>query len=182
MKESGDSDVSIVCSRRRLGELVFDTRAGSRGVSTRKRGKAPVAEHGVTTRCGRSQGHRPMSPTTCQGYSKCRHPGESLAGGGHIRMKRPRALPQTSCKGRRPVGFAPVATTRRIADDLGRFARSPWGLGQVADAHQVVRRQAEDEHFAHSTSATASGFAQEPDGFEPAEDLFYALRFHWLTS
>lgn len=31
MKESGDSEVSIVCSRRRLGELVFDTRAGSRG-------------------------------------------------------------------------------------------------------------------------------------------------------
>src|SRR6476620_1261506 len=44
MKESGDSEVSIVCSRRRLGELVFDTRAGSRGGIDEKEREGAVTE------------------------------------------------------------------------------------------------------------------------------------------
>ncbi len=85
-------------------------------------------------------------------------------------------MPQTCCEGpRRPVGFAPVAATRRNADGPAPFPRSSWGFGQVADADQVVRCQAEDEHPAHSTSAAVAGLAQEPDGLEPAEDLFDTL-------
>src|SRR6266496_2523748 len=92
------------------------------------------------------------------------------------RVKRTRALPQTCCEGpRRPVGFAPVAARRRNADGPAPFPRSSWGFGQVADADQVVRCQAEDEHPAHSTSAAVEGLAQEPDGLEPAEDLFDTL-------
>src|SRR5436309_6592054 len=92
------------------------------------------------------------------------------------RVKRTRSLPQTCGEERqKPAGSAPVDATRRAADGPSPFHRSSRGLGQVADADQVVHRQAEDEHPAHATSPAVAGLAQEPDGFEPAKDLFDAL-------
>src|SRR6059036_1444176 len=76
------------------------------------------------------------------------------------RVKRPRSLPQTCGEERqKPAGSAPVDATRRAADGPSPFHRSSRGLGQVADADQVVHRQAEDEHPAHATSAAVAGLA-----------------------
>src|SRR5207249_10762379 len=76
------------------------------------------------------------------------------------RVKRTRSLPQTCGEERqKPAGSAPVDATRRAADGPSPFHRSSRGLGQVADADQVVHRQAEDEHPAHATSAAVAGLA-----------------------
>src|SRR6266404_694721 len=68
----------------------------------------------------------------------------------------------------------------RTAPSLGAKAAAPpggssHGLRQVADADQVVHRQAEDEYPAHSRLAAVPRLAQHPDGLQPAEDLFHAL-------
>src|SRR6266581_2444945 len=56
---------------------------------------------------------------------------------------------------------------------------SPLGsLGdQVAPADQVVRRGAEGKHPVDEASATMAKFAQQADGFHPAEGLLHELPF-----
>src|SRR6266851_10099188 len=55
--------------------------------------------------------------------------------------------------------------------------RSSRRRGEVAEADQVVDRQAEDEHPVHASPAAMARLAQQADGLEPAEDLFDALAF-----
>src|SRR5260370_41762403 len=50
-------------------------------------------------------------------------------------------------------------------------------LRQVSCADQVVRRQAEAEHPAHSRPAAMPRLAQECDGLQPPEHLLHALAF-----
>src|SRR5215510_14360540 len=91
-------------------------------------------------------------------------------------VKRTSSLSQTCCTDpRRPADSALVGATRRGAGGPAPGYRSSWGLGQVADADQVVRRQAEDEHPADPGAAPVARLAQQPHGLEPAEDLFDAL-------
>src|SRR5512132_4664390 len=74
-------------------------------------------------------------------------------------------------------GTAPLGPADRCTDAVSALVRSSGGRRQIADTDQVVRRQAEEEHPAHSTSTAVSSLAQEPDGFQPADDLFDALAF-----
>src|SRR5215472_15094566 len=91
-------------------------------------------------------------------------------------VKRTSSLSQTCCPDpRRPAASALVVATRRGAGGAAPGYRSSWGLGQVADADQVVRRQAEDEHPTDPGAAPVARLAQQPHGLEPAEDLFDAL-------
>src|SRR5712691_10009414 len=70
---------------------------------------------------------------------------------------------------------APLAAGGRLVTPAKPLAGSCGSLRQVANSDQVVRRQAEDEHPAHSRAAAMSGLAQQPDGLEPAEDFLHAL-------
>src|SRR5215471_12635922 len=69
-------------------------------------------------------------------------------------------------RGRAPLGAAP-----RCTDRVPALLRSSRGLCQVPDTDQVVDGQAEDEHPAHAAWPAVSSLAQEPDRFEPAQDL-----------
>src|SRR5262249_10275212 len=75
-------------------------------------------------------------------------------------------------RGRAPLGAAP-----RCTDRVPALLRSSRGLCQVPDTDQVVDGQAEDEHPAHAAWPAVSSLAQEPDRFEPAQDLLDALAF-----
>ncbi len=57
------------------------------------------------------------------------------------------------------------------------FARSCRSLHQIADAHQIVHRPGKGEHPADSPHTTELDLAQQPYGFQPAEDLFNPFPF-----
>src|SRR5882724_9472635 len=65
---------------------------------------------------------------------------------------------------------------------VGRWSRLPLVvtasyrlLREVSDAHQVVDRQAEDEHPADAPSPAVPRLPHQADRFQPAEDLFDPL-------
>src|SRR5215468_7568563 len=74
-------------------------------------------------------------------------------------------------------GTAPLGAAPRCTEEVPALLRSSGGRSQVPDADQVVDGQAEDEHPAHAAGPAVSGLAQEPDGFEPAQDFLDALAF-----
>src|SRR6266852_8995792 len=76
-----------------------------------------------------------------------------------------------------PAGSARLAATLGGPQGSAPGPRSSRRLGEVAEADQVVDRQAEDEHPVHASPAAMARLAQQPDGLEPAEDLFDALAF-----
>src|SRR6266852_3576969 len=76
-----------------------------------------------------------------------------------------------------PAGSARLAATLAGPQGSAPGPRSSRRLGEVAEADQVVDRQAEDEHPVHASPAAMARLAQQPDGLEPAEDLFDALAF-----
>src|SRR5437016_3178576 len=76
---------------------------------------------------------------------------------------------------RRRIALLAAALTD--ADGPTHLSGSSCGLGQVADADQVIDRQPEDEHPAHPAPAAMARLAQQADGLEPAEDLLHALAF-----
>src|SRR2546422_8959883 len=94
------------------------------------------------------------------------------------RVKGTRLLSPTCFEGRRTrIGAASLAASNGGADVPAQPAGSSRRLGQIADADQVVDRQPEDEHPADPRPAAVAHLAQQPDGLEPAEDLFDALAF-----
>src|SRR5262249_1253123 len=74
-------------------------------------------------------------------------------------------------------GTAPLGAAPRWREQVPALLRSSRGRSQVPDADQVVNGQAEDEHPAHAAGPAVSSLAQEPDGFEPAQDFLDALAF-----
>src|SRR5437867_9004498 len=78
---------------------------------------------------------------------------------------------------RTPMGFevgSSAAAGRRRRAQSGGVA-SCRTLRQVPDAHQVVDRQAKDEHPSDAPTAAMARLPHQPDGLEPAEDLFDPL-------
>src|SRR6516165_11378011 len=74
-------------------------------------------------------------------------------------------------------GTAPLGAAPRCTEQVPALLRSCRGRSQVPDTDQVVDGQAEDEHPAHAAGPAVSSLAQEPDGFEPAQDFLDALAF-----
>src|SRR5438128_603236 len=90
------------------------------------------------------------------------------------RVKGTRLLVPRRCERRR---IALLAAALTDAAGLTPLSGSSCGLGQVADADQVIDRQPEDEHPTHPAPAAMARLAQQADGLEPAEDLLHALAF-----
>src|SRR3982074_2885518 len=61
-------------------------------------------------------------------------------------------------------GTAPLVAAHWCADPVRALVGSSGGRRQVAEADQVVRRQAEDEHPADPCSAPVARLAQQPHG------------------
>src|SRR6266851_299952 len=76
-----------------------------------------------------------------------------------------------------PAGSARLAATLGGPQGSAPVPRSSRRLGEVAEADQIVDRQAEDEHPVHASPAAMARLAQQADRLEPAEDLFDALAF-----
>src|SRR5882724_9985406 len=107
--------------------------------------------------------------------------------GSHCDAARPSRLRKKQVKGtqlrasthqRTPAGrfeagsLAAAARCWRPESSGGASRRT---LRQVPDAHQVVDSQAEDEHPTDAPPAAAARLPHQPDGLEPAEDLFDPL-------
>ena len=56
-------------------------------------------------------------------------------------------------------------------------SRSGWRAHQITHPHQIVGRQCEGKHPAHSSHAAMTGLTQAGHGLEPAEDFFYPFTF-----
>src|SRR5216684_3830362 len=56
-------------------------------------------------------------------------------------------------------------------------SRSGWRAHQITHPHQIVGRQCEGKHPAHSRHAAMTGLTQAGHGLEPAEDFFYPFTF-----
>src|SRR5213594_4885896 len=80
---------------------------------------------------------------------------------------------QTPPAGRSDAGSLAATSRRRRPESSG--GASCRTLRQVPDAHQVVDRQAEDEHPPDAPAAAVARLPKQADGLEPAEDLFDPL-------
>src|SRR5947199_9958179 len=80
---------------------------------------------------------------------------------------------QTPPAGRSDAGSLAATSRRRRPESSG--GASCRTLRQVPDAHQVVDRQAEDEHPPDAPAAAMARLPKQADGLEPAEDLFDPL-------
>src|SRR5213593_1514046 len=82
---------------------------------------------------------------------------------------------QTPPAGRSDAGSLAATSRRRRPESSG--GASCRTLRQIPDPHQVVDRQAEDEHPPDAPPAPVACLPHQPDRLEPAEDLFNPLAF-----
>src|SRR5438046_10010372 len=70
-----------------------------------------------------------------------------------------------------------VWTSATWAQRGGARRASHGLLREIANADQIVDREAEDEHPAHASRAPVPSLSQQTDRFQPAKDLLDALAF-----
>src|SRR5438094_10477179 len=70
-----------------------------------------------------------------------------------------------------------VLTSATWAQRGGARRASHGLLREIANADQIVDREAEDEHPAHANRAPVPSLSQQTDRFQPAKDLLDALAF-----
>src|SRR5207247_11001655 len=70
-----------------------------------------------------------------------------------------------------------VLTSATWAQRGGARRASHGLLREIANADQIVDREAEDEHPAHASRAPVPSLSQQTDRFQPAKDLLDALAF-----
>src|SRR5213596_715909 len=70
-----------------------------------------------------------------------------------------------------------VLTSATWAQRGGARRASHGLLREIANADQIVDREAEDEHPAHASRAPVPSLSQQTDRFQPAKDLIDALAF-----
>src|SRR5437899_8317612 len=81
----------------------------------------------------------------------------------------------TSFAGRlRQLAVLTSATWAQRGGDPGAYHGL---LREIANADQIVDREAEDEHPAHASRAPVPSLSQQTDRFQPAKDLLDALAF-----